>query len=68
MQTDFSKLFYFPRIFWIRDILSENQSLVHSQKRDPVPLNLSAATSFSCPQGDRCGEVQFHTAIEHIRS
>ena len=41
MQTDFSRFSYSPRIFWFRDILSENQSLVHAQWRDNVPLNLS---------------------------
>ena len=41
MQTYFSRFSYSPRIFWFRDILSENQSLVHAQWRDNVPLTLS---------------------------
>ena len=32
MQTDFSTFSYFPRIFWFRDILSKNRSLVQMLK------------------------------------
>ena len=38
METDFSRFSYSPRIFWFRDILSKNQSLVHAQYLDTVPL------------------------------
>ena len=38
MQTDFCRFSYCPRLFWLRHILSENQSLVHAQWRDTVPL------------------------------
>jgi len=31
MKTDFLRFYNTPRIFSIRDIMSENQSLIHTQ-------------------------------------